>query len=260
MSVIGVQLNIVWENKQANFDKVRKLLEGADVEPGSLIVLPEMFATGFSMNVGRICEDESSETEAFLAATAKQHQSHVLGGVVYRNPDGLGRNEAVVFDPTGREQARYCKMHPFSFGGETEHYAAGERPVTFKWREFTVAPFVCYDLRFPEIFRHAVQRGADLFVVIACWPDRREAHWTALLAARAIENQAYVAGVNRCGEDPKLSYSGRSAIIDPHGHPIANAGTEEGVIQAEPDHASLLDYRSKFPALLDMRAPYKRDE
>lgn len=258
MKAIGVQLDIVWEDKPANYEKVQSLLARAEIEPASLVVLPEMFATGFSMNVQDICEEASAETETFLAAMAEQYKSCVLGGVVRRNADGLGRNEAVVFAPSGREIARYCKMHPFSFAAETEYYAPGEQTVTFQWLDFTVAPFICYDLRFPEVFRHAVQQEADLYAVIACWPALREAHWTALLKARAIENQAYVVGVNRCGNDPKLTYPGRSTIIDPRGEVLASAGAEEGTIQAELDPASLKKYRSDFPALADIRPEYRR--
>src|SRR5690606_28262256 len=105
--------------------------------------------------------------------------------------------------------------------------------ICFSWQGFTVAPFICYDLRFPEIFRHAVQRGANLIPVIACFPQARELHWMALLRARAIENQLYIAGVNRCGSDPKLAYSGRSMIIDPKGEILADAGNGESVIGAE---------------------------
>lgn len=258
MKSICVQLDIVWENKQANFDRVRALLEEAKVEPGSLIVLPEMFATGFSMDVQNICEDESAETETFLAAVAKQYRSYILGGLVRQAPDGLGRNEAVVFDPSGHEHARYCKLHPFSYAGETNHYASGECLVTFEWHDFTVAPFICYDLRFPEVFRHAAERKADLFTVIACWPQPREVHWVVLLKARAIENQAYVVAVNRCGKDPTLAYSGRSMIVDPRGNVMADAGTSEGTICAELDHQLLENYRSDFPALADIRPEYRR--
>jgi len=258
MKAVGVQLDIVWEEKAANFAKVRALVEAVDAAPGSLIVLPEMFATGFSMNVARIRESEARETEAFLAALARGRRAFVIGGVVHADTDGRGRNEALVLDPEGRRVARYCKMHPFSFAGEDRHYASGEGPVTFAWGEFTVAPFICYDLRFPEIFRDAVGRGADCFAVIACWPRPREGHWLTLLQARAIENQACVIGVNRVGSDPKAAYSGRSVIIDPRGRVLADAGSGEGVVAADLDREALAQYRREFPALADMRAEYKR--
>ena len=115
-----------------------------------------------------------------------------------------------------------------------------------------VVPFICYDLRFPEIFRTAVRQGAEMFVVIANWPNRREMHWVRLLEARAIENLAYVVGVNRTGKDPKLVYSGRTMIIDPHGTILVEAGDLEGVIAADIDPAAVRNWRRDFPALRDM--------
>jgi len=126
----------------------------------------------------------------------------------------------------------------------------------FAWQSFQVAPFICYDLRFPELFRASARRGAQLFAVIANWPLTRAQHWITLLQARAIENQAYVAGVNRCGRDPKLGYNGRSLIISPQGDILADAEDKECVISAELDLAGLLAWREKFPALQDMRPDF----
>ncbi len=247
------QFNITWEDKPANHAKVKALLAGAAMPRGSLVLLPEMFATGFSMNVAAIAEGTPPATEIFLADTARELGVFILGGVVTTGPDGRGRNQAVAFSPEGKEIARYTKLQPFSLGGETQHYTAGNDIVTFEWNGLVVAPFVCYDLRFPEHFRAAVRRGAELFVVIANWPSRRIQHWVTLLQARAIENQAYVAGVNRCGQDPKLSYNGRSLIADPHGEILADAGDGEKLISAEIEPATVKAWREEFPALKDMR-------
>jgi len=116
-----------------------------------------------------------------------------------------------------------------------------------------VAPFICYDLRFPELFRMAVRQGAQLYVVIANWPASRVHHWVTLLQARAIENQAYVVGVNRCGSDPKVAYAGRSLVVSPRGVILADAGGGERVLSAELDLAALQAYRAEFPVLQDMR-------
>ena len=257
MKIFGVQLDMQWEDKAANFAHVRELVSRAAPPPGSLVALPEMFATGFSMNAEAIAENHGGETERFLATLARERQIFVLAGIVAPSGDGRGCNEAVVFSPDGSPGgsplARYCKIHPFSFGGEDRHYAAGEGIALFEWQGFRVAPFICYDLRFPEIFRAAAKRGANLFVVIANWPQVREAHWLALLCARAIENQAYVLGVNRCGSDPKLHYAGRSQIIDPRGEILADAGNDETVIGAQLDLEALETYQREFPALADMR-------
>ncbi|MCX5685634.1 MAG: carbon-nitrogen family hydrolase [Planctomycetota bacterium] len=253
MQVTAIQPDIAWEDKPANFERVRQLVAAARPEAGGLVVLPEMFATGFSFDVARIHEGPGREAETFLAGLARERGLHVIGGVVNLGPNGRGRNEAVVFGPDGCEVARYAKMHPFSFGGEPEHYTAGDRVVTSPLGEFTAAVTVCYDLRFPELYRKAVLAGADLLVVIANWPSPRAAHWRTLLAARAIENQAYVVGVNRCGKDLKHTFSGGSLIIDPRGTVIADAGEREGSIAAALDLESLKAYRRKFPALADMR-------
>ncbi len=124
--------------------------------------------------------------------------------------------------------------------------------MTFAWGGFAVAPFVCYDLRFPEVFRVASRSGANLLVVIANWPAARGAHWLTLLAARAIENQAYGIGVNRCGRDPNAAYAGQSRILDPRGRVIAEAGGAVSVVEADLDLEALLTYRREFPVLADL--------
>jgi omega-amidase len=258
MKIFCCQLDIIWENKPANYAKVLALLEGMAPEAGSLVILPEMFSTGFSMNVEAISDSRTRETEMFLAATASKYDIFLLGGLVTTAPDGRGRNEAVAFSPEGREVGRYRKMHPFTFGGESQHYVGGKDPLLFQWHNIVVSPFICYDLRFPEVFRAAVQEGTQFFVVIANWPAARESHWLTLLKARAIENQSYVAGVNRCGNDPKLAYSGRSLIVDPRGEVIADAGGEEGIISAEVDVEALFAYRHDFPVLDDIHPQYVR--
>jgi len=254
MNIIGIQLDSVWEDKPANHEKARRLIEKAEPQAGSLIVLPEMFATGFSMNVAAIHDGDSRETQTFLSQTAAEHDIYLLAGVVTKDANGRGRNECVVYAPDGREHARYTKMQPFTLGGESANYVAGRDVCLFEWNGFTVAPFICYDLRFPEIFRVAAARGANLMTVIASWPVTREDHWVSLLEARAIENQACVVGVNRCGHDPKLYHSGHSRIIDYSGKVLTEAGSEECAIGAEVSPDDLLAYRRMLPFLTDMRS------
>jgi predicted amidohydrolase len=250
MNLFAVQPDIVWEDKPANFRKVRALLAANPPAPGSLVVLPEMFACGFSMNLAATRQREDREDECFLRDLARETRATVLGGVV--SPVGeRGTNEAVAFSPEGTLLARYAKIHPFTLGGEAVGHAAGAEIVTFAWGGFTVAPFVCYDLRFPEIFRAAALRGADLLVVIALWPVKRQQHWLTLLQARAIENQAWVVGVNRTGTDPQFTYSGRSVVVDPHGVIVADAGEQERVLAASLDVEMAKSWRRDFPALRD---------
>ena len=257
MKLYCVQLDIVWENKRANFSRVEALLHSAAPERGSLVLLPEMFATGFSMNVARVRDGREQETDQFLAATAKRLGIYLMGGLVTAGPRGKGRNQAAIYTPDGAELARYTKLQPFTPGGESRHYQAGQSITMCKWRGFNLAPFICYDLRFPEHFRAATRRGAQLITVIASWPIRRIAHWVTLLQSRAIENQAYVAGVNRCGTDPQFTYSGRSLIVSPRGDILADAGNGESIINAELDLSELLACRKELPFLKDMRAPVR---
>jgi predicted amidohydrolase len=255
MDVFAIQLDIAWHDKQANHRKVRGLLDRAHIPPGSMIVLPEMFATGFSMDVAAVADDAERETESFLHAIAKERKSIVVGGLVTRR-DGRGVNEAIVAHPDDGPPRRYQKIHPFTLGGESDHYHAGKNLLLFGWNEFQIAPFICYDLRFPEIFRIATARGAHVLAVIASWPIAREEHWLTLLRARAIENQCYVVGVNRCGKDPEFTYGGRTQIIGPMGGIIADAGTGEGIIRASLSLPALADYRQSLPFLKDMRPEF----
>jgi predicted amidohydrolase len=254
MQLIGVQLDIAWEDKPVNQQRVERLFAVNPPARGALVALPEMFATGFSLDVAKIDEASTGRrTERFLAELAEVHGVTVVGGLVRGGEDGRGLNQALVVAPDRREVTRYSKIHPFSFGDEHRCYTGGESIELFDWHGLRAAPMVCYDLRFPEVFRHAAMRGAEVFVVIANWPAARESHWVALLIARAIENQAYVLGVNRCGRDPKHTYSGRSLIIDPRGNVLADAGAQEGVIAAPVDAEALRAYRAEFPALSDVR-------
>jgi predicted amidohydrolase len=225
-----------------------------------MIVLPEMFATGFSMNVDRTAQGPKRETEKYLRELARRHSAVVLGGVVGSvstspspepSANSQATNEAVAFDSHGNELVRYRKMRPFTPAGEHLHYAAGNSHQIFAWNDMQVSPFVCYDLRFPEIFRPAALQGAELIVVVANWPATRSEHWVRLLQARAIENQAYVMGVNRCGADPKLQYDGRSVAFDPLGQLMHEANAEPQVLMIDVSTDVVRGWRAQFPALKD---------
>lgn len=250
-NVFALQLDIAWEDRHANYAKVQTLLQATPPTPGSLIVLPEMFASGFSMNLATTRQGFARVDEHFLASLARKTQATVVGGVVSSGSGALGRNESVAFSPEGTLLARYAKIHPFTLGGESQVHESGVEVTIFSWAGFTVAPFVCYDLRFPELFRDAARRGANLFVVSALWPAKRQQHWLTLLQARAIENQAYVIGVNRVGNEPSYTYAGRSVVVDPHGIIIADAGERETVLGSSIDLAVVTAWRRDFPALRD---------
>lgn len=250
MRVHLVQFNIAWHDQPGNCRRVESLLAEADVRPGDLVVLPEMFASGFTMDLAAAVATES--TRAWCARLARERRCHLLAGLVDLSGGGRGRNLAVLFGSDGRVLTSYQKIHPF-FANEAAGYEAGEQVVVTQIHDWMAAPLVCYDLRFPETFRVASSRGAELLLVIANWPIARVEHWLTLLRARAIENQCYVVGVNRVGRDPDLLYPGRSVVVDPLGVVVADAGSEERVLTAVLDRRLLLDWREKFPALGDRR-------
>lgn len=252
MQIVAAQLDSVWEDKPASHQRVLELLDSADIAADSLIVLPEMFDTGFSMNVEATVQGDDRESESFLKSVASRYKAAVLAGVVTPSSNGAA-NEAVAFAPDGTELVRYRKMQPFTPAGEDTHYGFGESHRIFEWQGVRIAPFVCYDLRFPEIFRPAALDGAELIVTIACWPEKRSEHWVRLLQARAIENQAYTVGVNRCGTDPKFSYDGRSCAWDPMGQLVFEATRDQQVFHCEVDAGAVRKWRAEFPALRDCR-------
>jgi len=251
MKLVAMQMNIDWEDRRANHARVRRLLDGANVPAGAMIVLPELFDVGFSLNTAKTDPGEPSESEVFCRALAAERNCTVLAGVVARTKDGKFANEAVAISADGTERVRYRKMRPFTLPGEHLHYVAGENWAGFVEQGVHVAPFICYDLRFPELFRPAAKAGAELIVVIANWNAKRSEHWIRLLQARAIENQAFVLGVNRVGQDQTVTYNGGSALFDPLGVELFRADDQERVIVAEIDPHVAREWRSKFPALRD---------
>ncbi len=247
MKVSGVQWDLAWENREANFQKARDL----SPESTDLIVLPEMFSSGFSMNVAAVAEEEPSQSEAFLRELSRDRNAAAIGGLV-RGGEPKGRNELIAYSPDGEELVRYQKNRTFRYTGEYDHYENGSEVEVFEWQGWKICPLICYDLRFPELFRRGVAKGAELYTVIASWPAVRVDAWVTLLRARAIENLAYVIGVNRCGKDPNYDYPGRSVIIDPWGEIVADAGAEEGAMTAEIDLEKVRGWRKDFPALMDL--------
>ncbi|MEO8082779.1 MAG: nitrilase-related carbon-nitrogen hydrolase [Ardenticatenales bacterium] len=256
--VAGVEMDIAWEDPAENLERADAAAAAARSAGATLLVLPEMFATGFSMAAEHIAP-WGGEIRMGMAEIARRHNLWVIGGYAEPGP-GRPRNAASVIDPRGDEALRYHKIHPFSFGGEDAHYDGGDAlPGTVDIDGVRVTPLICYDLRFPEPFRAAADR-TDLFVVIANWPAARAVHWSALLAARAIENQAYVLGVNRVGEGGGLAYQGGSVLLDPWGLPTS---LDSPTLATTTDHARLIygqvaadtvaDARKRFSALADRR-------
>lgn len=253
MKVALIQLDIVWEDKQANFKNAEGLIKEAAQTGCDIVVLPEMFSTGFSMNVKGIAEEEDGLTASFLSGMAKRHSINVIGGFAARGKGSMGKNVAHVYGRDGVLFSSYSKMHPFCPAGEHDHYEGGEGPVVFKLDGVPASIFICYDLRFPEAIR-AVAREVNAVFVIANWPSERVEHWRALLKARAIENQCFVIGLNRIGTDSNgIVYPGASGVFGPDGREICAASEQDELVVCEFDPREAEKLRSDFPFLDDMR-------
>ena len=254
MKVSVVQHDIVWEQPEATHAHVAPMIAKAAADGARLIVLAEMFATGFSMLPEQVGEDEGGSSEQFLLAQAAQHDAYLVASIAQRGGDGRYRNNAIVAAPDGSVR-RYAKIHPFSYSGEHKHYEAGTEHLTVNVDDVRMSVFVCYDLRFADEF-WVLAEGTDLYVVVANWPEARREHWRALLRARAIENQAYVVGVNRVGQDMYLDYLGDSAVIEPSGQALVECIGGEGVHTVDIDRATVTHTRNTLPFLADRRKSF----
>lgn len=248
MKVYGIQFDPKWEQKDHNYQEVERMLGAEQIDENSLIVLPETFATGFSLNTEITSSDEPEKTTSFLRQLSIRYQSWTLGGIVERN-NQRNYNRLICLSPNGQIIGNYYKIHLISQSGEDKVHTAGTQCKVFQIEAFTLCPIICYDLRFPELFRKGIDSGANLFVVIACWPDARIEHWKNLLKARAIENQAYVIGVNRTGNEPENLYSGNSMIFGPKGENISQLGKETGILKGHIEIEQVVKWRKDFPAL-----------
>ncbi|WP_095067082.1 amidohydrolase [Pseudomonas sp. Irchel 3A18] len=242
-----IQTTLVWHDRQANLDHFGALLE--QVKDVDLVVLPEMFTTGFSMDSETLAEPEGGPTSDWLLEQARRLQAVITGSVIIRDAEGNHRNRLLWARPDG-ELLYYDKRHLFRMAGEHEHYSPGERQVMFELNGWRIRPLICYDLRFPVWSRDA--QDTDLLLYTANWPGARRLHWNRLLPARAIENLCYVAAVNRVGNDGKgFTYTGDSQVLDFQGDSLVDIGEGDGVFKATLNAAALRDYRTRFPANLD---------
>ena len=251
MKVAAIQHDIEWEDGAATRKRLIPLISQAVSGGARLVALTEMYATGFSMHPERIAEPEGGPNERFLVEQAGEHGCWLVGSIAQTGHDGRPRNVAVLAAPDGAVY-RYAKIHPFSYAGEHDRYAAGTDFVTVDVEGVRVSLFVCYDLRFADEF-WARAAGTDLYVVVANWPEPRREHWRTLLRARAIENQAYVLGVNRVGAVSTLNHVGDSAIIDPLGRTLAEASLGEAVLIADVTAQEVAAVREQLPFLRDRR-------
>jgi predicted amidohydrolase len=261
MRIAAVQHDIVWEDRDANFGRLAPQVAQAVGAGAELVLLTETFSTGFSMTPG-IGEPEGGPSAQFLAGQATEHGVWVGGSCPEIVPDpggasggvaALPYNSFVLAGPDGSIH-RYRKLHPFTHAGEHERFRAGDRPFSLEIGGLRITPFICYDLRFADVFWSAAA-GTDVYLVPANWPSARRLHWQALLQARAIENQAYVVGCNRVGTaGDGTEHAGDSRIISPTGELLATAAGVETIVLADVDPAEVATTRDRFRFMADRRS------
>ena len=259
MRVAALQTDIVWEDPAANFERLVPWIRAAAAAGARLAALPEMYACGFTMNTKGVKEPFGGPSATFLRDQAAENELWLAGSIPELG-EGAGEkdrpyNTLVVAGPDG-EVHRYRKLRPFTHAGEDRHYTAGSETVTVDipadGELLRLALFVCYDLRFADLFWDVAEE-TDAYLVVANWPVARRRHWVRLLEARAIENQAYVIGVNRVGSGGELDYIGDSRIVDPAGEVLASAAGGETMLLAEIEPARVERVRKELPFLPDRR-------
>ncbi|MBX7071011.1 MAG: carbon-nitrogen family hydrolase [Microthrixaceae bacterium] len=251
MIVAAIQHDISWRDAAATRRDLGPMVERAAASGARLIVLPEMYATGFSMDAAEICEPEDGASIEFVRDAARRLDVWIAASVAVATKTTGNRNRFIAAGPNG-EFVTYDKRHPFTYAGEHREFTPGDDVVRFEIDGLRVTPFVCYDLRFADDFWQAGPT-TDLFLVVANWPSSRRHHWSSLLVARAIENQCYVVGVNRVGSADGLDYTGDSAIIAPDGEVLVTASTVATVLTADVEASTVAAVRARFPFLQDRR-------
>ncbi|MDA0802502.1 MAG: carbon-nitrogen family hydrolase [Planctomycetota bacterium] len=256
MYVAILQNDPVWEDKAASRPAIEAALHAAALPARTLCVLPEMCETGFTYRVDTAVASASAD---WFCSVARSFGLWLVAGAAERDAEGHARNTAFVCSPEGELVARYWKVQLFSPTGENRWYVPGDELVIVDVDGVKVAPLLCYDLRFPELFRAAARAGAEVFALGACWPAARLHHWLALARARAIENQALMVAATRTGQEAKVAYAGGSMIVDWQGTVLAEADDRPHVLRVEVDINVLRSWRRNFPVLGDMRPEFFSD-
>ncbi len=251
MKIGLVQFSPTWENPNESINTIKKMF-GSNLDKFDLIIFPELTLTGFTMNSKKFSEELDGISTQFFMNLAIEQKSNVIAGLIELSKEGTF-NSLIHIDPIGLIIARYRKIHPFSFAGEDKYYKASEEIVVTKINNVKIGLSICYDLRFPELYRLHIKQNAEVIVNIANWPVTRIDHWRTLLKARAIDNQCFMIGVNRIGEDPYNQYNGYSSIFDPMGNELVSVSNEEKIIYYEIDLNEVAKVRNKLPFLKDMK-------
>ena len=246
-----VQYSPEWENPAKSINKIEKLLGDTD-KNHDLLIFPEMTLTGFTMNSPKFSEEiDGVGTQLFMNISAML-DSNIFAGIIEQDVNQF-YNTLVHFDNKGLIKARYRKIHPFSYGQEDKNYRGSEELVVTEIDHVKIGLSICYDLRFPELYRLYAKKKVDVLVDIANWPIPRIEHWKTLLKARAIENQCFMIGVNRVGKDPLSTYNGCSAVFDPMGNCLTMVEDEEKIIDCEINLKLVKETRDKLPFLNDIK-------
>ncbi len=247
MKLLLIQPDITWESPDKNIIKYDKLINSAASEP-ELILLPEMFTTGFSMNAEKLALPADNDIIKWMSEEARLHKAMIAGSIII-NHEGNYYNRLYFVDHEGIIDY-YDKRHMFRMGGEGDHYRAGTRRPVVSYKEWRILALICYDLRFPVWSRN--REEYDLLIYVANWPAARSEVWNTLLKARAIENQSWVVALNRVGTDGEgIDYIGESQVIDPRGRIVQKLNEEEEILEAEISLDELKKFRKKFPAWKD---------
>lgn len=251
MKIAILQFSPIWESKKQSMDllndKAESIQKGTD-----LLVLPEMTLTGFTMNSKEFAEEIDGTSVKYFMELSRKHKVDVIAGIIEKENKNYF-NSLFHFDKGGLIKAVYRKIHPFSLADEDKNFTRGDEIVLSTIGKSNLGLTICYDLRFPELYRLKTKKGAEVLINIANWPIKRIEHWKILLRSRAIENQCYMIGVNRIGNDPFQTYNGCSAVIDPMGEIVLSLKDENTFQYAELNLDYVKEVRTKLNFLNDMK-------
>ncbi|MDV7758800.1 carbon-nitrogen family hydrolase [Liquorilactobacillus mali] len=250
-----LQLDIVFGDPETNYINVEKYIKKAVSDKPDVLVLPEMWNTGYALDkLGDIADKGGQRTKNFLSNLAKRFAVNIVGGSVATEEAGKYYNTSYIFGRKGNLISQYQKVHLFGLMNEDDFISAGSVQNQFVLDDVKAAGVICYDIRFPEWERKLMSKGQQILFVSAQWPAKRIEQWRMLLCARAIENQSFVVAVNRVGEAPKDSFNGHSLVIDPLGKILAEGTTDvEGIFTCEFDLDDLTEVRGSIPVFKDRR-------
>lgn len=252
--ICSAQVAGIWDNPERTLQKIDCFIRHAARSGAALIAFPEQFLTGWDPRSSKHSETPEGICVTTLSDLARENHIAILGSFrEQRTQNSLPYNTAVAIDDNGRILTTYAKVHLFTPSGEGEHYSSGSGLGIFKLGDLICGMAVCYDLRFPELFRIYAQRGVQAMFVPAAWPEARMRHWELFVATRACENQMYVTGINTTGVTPVDTYSGSSMTADPRGSIICRAGLAEELLFCDLDPALVTTVRASFPVANDCR-------